>query len=139
MKTKSAQNGQAFAKVEPSLSVAESVAASDTQKVARCGVMHAQCLTLQIARTASLGTDLLTPLHQCHVVWKDAILALGFEMQSRLPRERGDESSNHRSEKSQKRPVVVVLPALPGLAETRLMGKGAQRMNVREKVIDKQI
>lgn len=61
---------------------------------------------------------------------------LGLEVQARLARKRRDEGGNHRGQKGQKGRVGVVLSALPSFAERGFVGKGTQRVNVHEEVVD---
>ena len=139
VEAKRPQYGEALSKVEATLTPAERVAAGETEKVACSSIMHTEGLAFQVARSSGFCADLLTSLHESHVIGKDGILALGFEMESRLARERRDQGSNHGRQEGEKRPVVVVLPPLPSLTEARLMREGAQRMDVGEEVVDQQV
>jgi len=139
VKTESSQYGETFTKIQTSLPPTERVASGQAEKVACGSIVHAERITLEVTRASRLGTNLLTSLDERHVVREDGFFALGLEVQSGLARERSNQGGYHRGKKSKERFVVVVLSALPSLAKTGFVRKGAQRMNVSEEVIDQHV
>jgi hypothetical protein len=68
---------------------------------------------------------------------EDVHTLLVFEMRASGSGEGRDESANHTRKKRQKLGISSIVSIDEGSLESRLMGEGAKRMNVCEKVVDK--
>lgn len=73
------------------------------------------------------------------MVREHVLALLRFEVQSWLSRKGCDQRSDHRREQSQEGVVRQIFSVLPRLAETGLMGKGGERVDIGEEVVDEEI
>ena len=138
MQAKDAGDGKTFAKVQLALPPVECIGSGKTMKIADHRIVDSH-LPVQIPWAPSFDGNLVTSLDQGHRIWKQIFSVHVLQVLPWLSRERGHETSYHRSQEGQESRVGQILSGMQSLAKGGLVGYRDQRVDVDEVVVDEQL